>query len=119
MAGIVIERRDLGRATILSLKGELDLTEVSHLRQRFDDLLASNRIWIVLDLEDLTYIGSSGLGLLLAAYKEVKAKGGEIKLAAPGQLTRDAMHFFGLIPVLEVHDSVEAAVSAFGEELTS
>lgn len=119
MTGLVVQRKDIGKITVLSLKGEVDLNEVPALRQRFDDLILSGRVWIVLDLEEMTYIGSSGLGVLLTAYKGIKEAKGEIKLAAPAQLTRDAMHFFGLIPVLEVHDTVAAAVSAFNEELRS
>ena len=119
MAGLVIERKDIGKITVLRLDGEVDLAEVPALRQRFDDLIDTNRLWIVLDMEETSYIGSSGLGLLLTVHNRVKEGNGEIKLAAPTQLARDAMHFFGLIPVLEVHDSASAAISAFAEELRS
>ncbi|MEW6357533.1 MAG: anti-sigma factor antagonist [Planctomycetota bacterium] len=117
MDQLSVQRRDIGKISVLSLQGEIGIEEIPGLRTRFDDLVDAGRVWIVLDMEETTYLGSSGLGLLLALYSRVKELNGEIKLAAPNQLTRDAMHFFGLIPILEVHDTVDAAVAAFPEEL--
>jgi len=119
MDELSVERTDIGKITVLSLQGEIGIAEIPLLRPRFDDLLDSGRIWLILDMEETTYLGSSGLGLFLTVYNRIKELKGEIKLASPNQLTRDAMHFFGLIPILEVHDSVDAAVAAFSEELRS
>ena len=119
MEELRVQRTDSGKVTILSLQGEIGIEEIPGLRTRFDDLLDSGRIWLVLDMEETTYLGSSALGLLLIVYNRLKELNGEVKLAGPNQLARDAMHFFGLIPVLEVHDTVEAAVAAFPQDIQS
>ncbi|NOZ24192.1 MAG: STAS domain-containing protein [Planctomycetes bacterium] len=119
MDELSVKREDMGKITVLYLRGEIGIDEIPPLRTRFNDLVDTGRIWLILDMEETTYLGSSGLGLLLALYNGVKERNGEIKLASPNQLTRDAMHFFGLIPILEVHDSTEAALAAFPDDLKS
>ena len=76
----VVERR-LGNVTVLDLAGRLVFGEgVAVLRAHINEIVDQGRLNIVLNLRDVTYIDSSGIGELVSAYTAVRKEGGELKL---------------------------------------
>jgi anti-anti-sigma factor len=71
---------------------------------------------IVIDCSGLNYISSAGLGLLVDAFRAVKPKGGELKVAAMTPAIADIFDILGFSKVIPVYDTVEDAVEAFGTE---
>ena len=68
--------------TILALKGRITVGEVTPVRDKITELVAAGHIQIVLDLQHVDYIDSTGLGNVVISYTQVKNAGGALKLKA-------------------------------------
>jgi anti-sigma B factor antagonist len=86
--------------------------EASLLRSKLKEILASNKK-IILDLSDVSYIDSGGLGTLVGSYSTARSAGADIKLAGLGQRVRDVLQITKLVTVFEVYDSEQKALAAF------
>ena len=86
--------------------------ELSSLRVLVKDLLSKSR-QIVLDLGDVTYIDSRGLGTLVALYASARKIGGDIRLARVGRRVNEVLQVTNLVSLFEVFDKTEKAVASF------
>jgi anti-sigma B factor antagonist len=86
--------------------------ESTSLRVHVKNLLGKSR-QIVLDLENVTRIDSSGLGTLVALYASVQKIGGDIRLANLGNHIKEALRITRLVTVFEIFDRTEDAVASF------
>lgn len=107
MAGV--DKRD--GATIVSLTGELDLYNAEDVRAALLEVCAAEPEVLVVDLEQVTFIDSTALGVLIEARSRMSDRGG-FRLAAPGLETRRALEVSGLDRHFSVHDTVDAALGA-------
>jgi len=90
--------------------------ESASLRSLVRDLLnQSNQI--VLDLKDVSYIDSGGLGTLVALYASARKVGGEIKLSRLGPRANEVLQITKLMTIFDVYDNVDAAVASFTQSL--
>ena len=110
-----IAETQVGDVTILRLTGRLELEEGDLVfRDYVNRLVAEGRVKIVLDLKDVTYIDSSGLGMLVSKYVSTRNRDGTIKLL---NLTRRSNHLMGitrLATVFEIFDEEADALRSFG-----
>jgi anti-sigma B factor antagonist len=106
-----VERRD--GMVIVRLAGELDLYNAPSVRQTLLDLCAEQPRRLVVDLQRLAFIDSTGLGVLIEARSSLQDCR-SFMLAAPTPDTRRALQISGLDGHLIVHETVSAAVSADG-----
>ena len=86
--------------------------ETAELRDRIKDLLSKDSR-IVLNLADVTYIDSGGLGTLVGVYSSARSGGADVKLTGLGQRLRDVLQVTKLVTVFEVYDTEQQAVAAF------
>ena len=86
--------------------------EAAFLRTKLKEILAGSKK-VVLDLSDITYIDSGGLGTLVGSYSTARSAGADIKLAGLGQRVRDVLQITKLVTVFEVYDSEQKALAAF------
>jgi anti-sigma B factor antagonist len=86
--------------------------EASFLRSKLKEVLATSKK-IILDLSDVSYIDSGGLGTLVGSYSTARSAGADIKLAGLGQRVRDVLQITKLVTVFEVYDSEQKALAAF------
>lgn len=86
--------------------------EASELRDLVKGLLTDNK-QIVLNLGDVTYIDSGGLGMLVGLYTSAHNAGGDVRLASLTKRVGDLLQVTKLLTVFEVHDNVEKAVASF------
>lgn len=86
--------------------------EASALRDLVKGLLTDNK-QIVLNLGEVTYIDSGGLGMLVGLYTSAHKAGGDVKLAALTKRVGDLLQVTKLLTVFEVFDTVEQAVGSF------
>jgi anti-sigma B factor antagonist len=86
--------------------------EASALRAELKKVLTNSKK-VVLNLADVTYIDSGGLGTLVGVYSSARAAGADIKLAGLGQRVRDVLQITKLVTVFEVYDSEQKALAAF------
>jgi anti-sigma B factor antagonist len=102
-----VDRRD--GATVVSLSGELDLYNAEDVRKALLECCADEPAVLVVDLEQVTFIDSTALGVLIEARSRLNDRSG-FRLAAPGLETRRALEVSGLDRHFSVHDTVEAAL---------
>jgi anti-sigma B factor antagonist len=108
--------REVGNVTIVDLSGRITLGEGSStLRQMVRDLLAKNQRKILLNLGDINYIDSSGIGELVSSFTAVRHQGGELKLLQLTKKVHDLLQITKLYTVFDVHDSEQAAIDSFSK----
>ena len=106
--------RQVDGITILDCSGRITLGEGSVvLRDSIRDLLAKGEKKILLNLGDVTYIDSSGIGELVSAFTTVRNQGGELKLLNLTKKVHDLLQITKLYTVFDVKDDEAAAISSF------
>ncbi len=109
-----LKTRVIDSVTILDLSGRIVLGEGSvQLRDSIKELITKGQKDILLNLGDVNYIDSSGLGELVSAYTTVKNAGGELKLLNLTKKVHDLLQITKLYTVFDVKDNETAAISAF------
>ncbi len=109
-----IEIREVPDAVILDLSGRITIGEpLSELRDSIREALAGDRKNILLNLADVSYIDSSGLGQLIASYASVTSRDGQIKLLNLQKKVHDLMQVTKLLTVFETSTSEQAALRSF------
>jgi anti-sigma B factor antagonist len=108
--------RQVDGITIIDLSGRITLGEGSVvLRDTIRDSVGQGVKKILLNLGDVTYIDSSGIGELVSAYTTVRNQGGELKLLNLTKKVHDLLQITKLYTVFDVQDDEAAAVAAFGK----
>ncbi len=111
-----ITDRLVNDVNIMELEGRIVLGEESNaMRERVKRLLAENKKNIVLNMANVTYIDSAGLGTLVAAFHSARSQGATLKLANLGAKFREVLQVTKLLTVFEVFDSEAAAVQSFAK----
>ncbi|MBW4040014.1 MAG: STAS domain-containing protein [Acidobacteria bacterium] len=106
--------REVNGVTILDLSGKITLGEGgATLRDEVRSIVSKGSKKILLNLADVNYIDSSGLGELVSAFTAVKNAGGELKLVNLTKKVRDLLVITKLVTVFDVKDDEASAVSAF------
>ncbi len=109
-----IVEKETGGVTILALSGRVTLGEESNqLRSHIKEMLSDGAKRLVLDLGDVSYIDSAGLGTLVAGFTSSQSQGAVMKLANLTKRFREQLNITKLVTVFDVYDSVEAAVKSF------
>jgi anti-sigma B factor antagonist len=108
--------RQVDGVTIVDMSGRITLGEGSVvLRDTIRDLIAKGNKKVLLNLADVTYIDSSGIGELVSAFTAVRREGGELKLLKLTKKVHDLLQITKLYTVFDVKDDESAAVKAFGK----
>jgi anti-sigma B factor antagonist len=106
--------RTVDGITIVDCSGRITLGEGSVvLRDAVKDLLGKGQKKILLNLGDVNYIDSSGIGELVSAYTTVKNQGGELKLLNLTKKVHDLLQITKLYTVFDVRDDETTAVKSF------
>jgi anti-sigma B factor antagonist len=111
---VKISTRQVDGVTVLDMSGRITLGEGSvQLRDTVRDLLAKGQKHILLNLGDVTYIDSSGIGELVSAFTTAKNQGGELKLLNLTRKVHDLLQITKLYTVFDVKDDEASAISSF------
>src|SRR5450631_2327309 len=109
-----IKSREVDGITIVDCSGRITLGEGSvQLRDAVKELLTKGQKKILLNLGDVNYIDSSGIGELVSAYTTVRNQGGELKLLNLTKKVHDLLQITKLYTVFDVRDDETTAVKAF------
>jgi anti-sigma B factor antagonist len=109
-----IEVRSQGQVKVIKLRGRLSLGEpVDRLRATVEDLLGGGDNLLVLDLEELATVDSSGIGLFSRVLTSTKQQGGSLKLVNPSKFVMQTLKLVGLLNLFEVFPDAQAAVASF------
>ena len=105
---------------VVKVSGRIELGEGSAaIREVVRDLLARGRKKIVLDLADVDYIDSAGLGALVSAFTSVRNEGGDLKLVYLTKKVQDLLQMTKLYTVFEIFDDEAAAIKSFNQTAAS
>jgi anti-sigma B factor antagonist len=108
--------RQVSGITIVDMSGRITLGEGSViLRDAVKDLLAKGQKKILLNLGDVSYIDSSGIGELVSAFTSVRNQGGELKLLNLTKKVHDLLQITKLYTVFDIKDEEAAAVQSFNK----
>lgn len=106
--------RTVDGISVLDLEGRIVLGEESSaLRERVKNLLGQDHKKIILNMGNVSYIDSAGLGALVASYTSAKNQGAILKLVNLGGKFREVLQVTKLLTVFEVYDTEGAAISSF------
>jgi anti-sigma B factor antagonist len=109
-----IAERRVGSVTVLDIVGKLTIDEAAeHLRDKINSLIQQNETRIVLNLQEVPYIDSGGLGQLIASFGSVKRAGGTMKLLHVNARNHDLLAITSLVTVFESFDSEAEAIRSF------
>ncbi len=108
--------RQVDGVTILDLSGRITLGEGSvQLRDAVRDLISKGSKRILLNLAEVNYIDSSGIGELVSAFTSVRNQGGELKLLKLTKKVHDLLQITKLYTVFDIKDDEAAAVASFNK----
>ena len=109
-----LKSRQVDGITIMDCSGRITLGEGSvQLRDAVRDLLSKGSKQILLNLGDVTYIDSSGIGELVSGFTTVTNQGGQLKLLGLTKRVKDLLQITKLYTVFDVKDDEAAAVASF------
>jgi anti-sigma B factor antagonist len=108
-----IEERQREGVAILALKGRITVGEVTPVRDKITSLIAGGQSQIVLDLEHVDYIDSTGLGNLVISYTQAKKAGGALKLLHLNKRNVELLALTRLHTIFEVFGEETHAVNSF------
>jgi anti-sigma B factor antagonist len=111
---LTIDIREVGHVTVLDVRGRIVLgDEIHQLRDAVRGLIADGKKRIILNLADVDYIDSSGVGELVGCFTTVRNSGGELKLLNLSQKVQDVLYVTKLYTVFDIRDDEFTAVKSF------
>ena len=111
---MTLTEREVGDVTILDLRGRLVLDDGDLLfRDRVNELVGKGRKKLVVNLRDVTYIDSCGIGVLISKLVSVRNKGGDLKLVQLSPRSHRVFDICRLDNVFEVFESEDEAIGSF------
>ena len=108
--GLDVTQRD--RWTVLAVSGEVDVATAPRLREQLVQLVNQGNHHLVVDLEGVDFLDSTGLGVLVGALKRVRLQDGELTLVCTQPRIVKVFDITGLSKVFTLHESVDSAVAA-------
>jgi anti-sigma B factor antagonist len=109
-----IATREVNHVTIVDISGRIVLgEETGQLRDTVCDLISKKKKKIILNLEEVNYIDSSGVGALVGSFITVRNSGGELKLLNLTQKVQDVLHVTKLYTVFDIKDNEFTAIKSF------
>ncbi|MDQ2898942.1 MAG: STAS domain-containing protein [Acidobacteriota bacterium] len=111
---VKLSTRQVGDVSVIDVSGRITLGEGSStLRDALRDMVAKGQKKILLNLGDVSYIDSSGIGELVSGFTSVANQGGQLKLLNLTKRVKDLLQITKLYTVFEVHDDEAAAIRSF------
>ena len=108
---LTLETRDVGGRTIVSVGGEIDVYTAPKLRDKITELVAAGTFDIVIDMEAVEFLDSTGLGVLVGGLKKVRAHDGSLHLICNQDRLLKIFRITGLAKVFTIHESADAALA--------
>jgi anti-sigma B factor antagonist len=108
--------REVDGVSVVALDGRIVLGEESNaLREKVKSLIADGKTKVVLNMANITFIDSAGLGTLVAAHHSAKSQGAALKLAHLGSKFQEVLQITKLLTVFDVYNSEAEAVASFAK----
>ncbi|HTR47016.1 MAG TPA: STAS domain-containing protein [Verrucomicrobiae bacterium] len=108
--------RDVSGVSVLDIEGRIVLGEESNsFREKVKSLLAAGKKKVILNLANVSYIDSAGLGTLVATFHSARSQGATLKLTNLGAKFKEVLQVTKLMTVFDTYDNEAAAIQSFGK----
>jgi anti-sigma B factor antagonist len=109
-----IESRELNGVAVVSCGGRIVFgDETARLRETIKDLIGSGHSQLVLDLSNVNYVDSTGVGVLVSSFTTARNAGGDVKLAGLTRRVNELLQIVKLLTVFDTYENADLAVSEF------
>jgi anti-sigma B factor antagonist len=108
-----IKRREVGDIVIFDINGEIDLYNAPEIKEKIKEEMNKNKVNIIINLDKVTYIDSSGIGVLISSLSNLKKVGGGLKLINVYASVRKVFELTKLTSFFDIYDSEADALNAF------
>ena len=98
--------------TVLAVKGEVDVYTAPRLREKLVELVSQDKLQVIVDLEGVDFLDSTGLGVLVGGLKRLRSHDGDLGLVCSQPRVLKVFEITGLTKVFEIHNSLDAAVAS-------
>jgi anti-sigma B factor antagonist len=112
MADLTIVTRRVMNSPVLDLNGEVDSYNAPKLREKMVALIDEGNSDVILNLTDVDYIDSTGLGALVAGLKRATERGGSVRIICPNPAILKVFQITSLVKVFTIYDNEESAFAA-------
>ncbi len=102
-----VTTRDAGEHTVIKLKGEVDIYTAPSLRETIVDALEKGRVKIAVDLDEVDFLDSTGLGVLVGGLKRVKNQNGELGIICSQEKILRIFKITGLTKIFKMYGSAD------------
>lgn len=106
-----VTTREEGGRTIVEVGGEIDVYSAPTLRDRLNALVADGHHDLVVDMQGVEFLDSTGLGVLVGGLKRVRTHNGSLQLVCSQERVLKVFRITGLTKVFAIHDTVEQALA--------
>jgi anti-sigma B factor antagonist len=108
---LTLSTREVGGRTVVAVGGEIDVYTAPKLRDTITELVAAGNYDIVIDMERVEFLDSTGLGVLVGGLKKVRAHDGSLELICSQERLLKIFRITGLAKVFVIHDSADPSVA--------
>jgi anti-sigma B factor antagonist len=108
-----ISRRESGEIIIFDINGEIDLYNAPEIKDKIKEEMNKNKVNIVINLDKVSYIDSSGIGVLISSLSNLKKVGGALKLINVYASVRKVFELTKLTSFFDIYDGETEALAAF------
>ena len=106
-----VTSRQEGDRTVISVTGEIDVYTAPSLRERLNELVASGHYALVVDMEGVEFLDSTGLGVLVGGLKRVRSHDGSLRLVCAQEKILKVFRITGLTKVFPIHATLAEALA--------
>ena len=107
-----LSTREVLDTTVVEVGGEIDVYTAPKLRDKITELVGAGVYQILIDMENVEFLDSTGLGVLVGGLKKVRAHDGTLELICTQERLLKIFRITGLAKVFVIHESAEGALSA-------
>ena len=110
---MTIATKDQGEIKIIYIPGQLDTNTSPDVQQQLELIIQEGSQKLLVNLEDLSYISSAGLRMLLVTVKHLKSSGGKFRICCLNEMAQEAFYVSGFNNILDVYSTEEEALKNF------
>lgn len=108
---LVVRRESVDTFEVVRVAGEIDVYSAPALRRELIDAVDAGHVRLVVDLDEVGFLDSTGIGVLVGALKRVRAQGGSLEIVCSQERLLKVFEITGLDKVFVMHSSLEPLVS--------
>ena len=109
---LTLSTREVGGRTVVAVGGEIDVYTAPKLRDKITELVGQGSYHLVVDMQQVEFLDSTGLGVLVGGLKKVRAHSGSLQLVCNQDRLLKIFRITGLAKVFVIHETADEALAA-------